>query len=101
MAADELAAEMQRRATACVNAAANQSYRLDYSPESIEIVEQMIEDLFVEPGAERPDESFQATIPPIVGAYVGEVFVRALDGHWGVHPEYGEGVQLGSGTWVF
>lgn len=76
---DALALEMQRRAAACVKAAEGESHRLDYSPDSITVVELMIEDLFVEPGARKPHESFVETIPPVVGAYVGDVFVRLTD----------------------
>ncbi len=32
---------------------------------------------------------------------MGEVFIRSIGGEWSVHPEYGEGVDLGDDRWVF
>ena len=71
-----IAGEMQRLATNFAEMGAEHSYRLDYSADSIDTVDRLIEDLFVDAPRQRPNPRFHRTMPPLVGAYVGEVFVR-------------------------
>jgi hypothetical protein len=99
----DIAGEMRRFATVFVETSARHGFDLDYSPESLTRVEELIDKLFADLRPWRrgkPAKRF-ANMAPVVGAYVGEVFVRQLGGQWARNEEFGEGVLLPSGMWTF
>src|SRR5262245_53079538 len=100
----ELAEEMQRRADAFVEVAAQHGYALDYAPASLEAVETIIDTLFADAKPWRrgkPAKRYVGTMGPVVGAYLGEVVVRDRGGEWRVlDARLGAGVLLPDGTWT-
>jgi hypothetical protein len=87
MASDgDLAARMRSHAEICVRNAANVDWRLDYTPETLPALEQLIDSLT--PWASASDETRDGMLA-VVGAYFGEVLVRTLDGGWVMEPTFG------------
>jgi len=72
--------EARHRAKLIVKSAAALGIELDYSPESLKEVDMLI-DKERETGIGLTSEMAHEMIS--IGAYVGEVFVRHLDGKWG------------------
>jgi hypothetical protein len=101
----DLAADMRRKADALVAAAAKSGDTLDYSLASLLVLDALLDRLFARRWpvgrAGRLDASkFGRMIEP-VGAYVGETLRHEGGGEWGVHDEFGPGLELPSGTWTF
>lgn len=87
-----------------VVAAREVGYELDYSDQSIRLLDDVIERLWVDPAAKygEPSQEHVHTAGPAVGAYVGEVLVRALNGTWQRRSEDGVvGVRGPNGEWAF
>jgi hypothetical protein len=102
---DALAADMRHKAEAIVAAATANREELDFSLESLVVLDAMLDRLFgrhwpAGRGGRLDVRRFGAMIEPI-GAYTGETLRRTLGGDWGVHEEHGPGLLLPSGTWTF
>ena len=83
---------------------------LDYSPESIAIVEDLAATLhkalpkgfFGKLFARGPSPAQLETMCKVLGGYVGEVIRRERGGEWSVNEELNAlGLQLGPETWAF
>lgn len=68
-----------------VEQASENGYDLDFSPQSIETLDELVADF--------PDENVEQAAAHL-GAYLGEVFVRTYDGMWTLHDEAGWVVEL-------
>lgn len=78
-------------------------WELDYSEPSLRTIEEMIERQFADWRPWRRGKAARKNTPiaSLVGAYVGEVMVRHLDGEWGWMPDFDvAAVRLPSGTWT-
>ena len=78
-------------------------WQLDYSERSVRTLEEMIERQFEDWRPWRGGKVAKKNLPiaSLVGAYLGEVMIRNLGGHWGWMPEFDVAtVQLPSGTWT-
>jgi hypothetical protein len=100
-----LAADMARKAEAIVAAAASNRDELDFTLESLVVLDAMLDRLFgrrwpVGRNGRLDAARFGAMIEPI-GAYVGETLRRTVGGEWGHNDEFGPGLLLPSGTWTF
>ncbi len=94
---NDLAESMDNAAGICVRNASKQGFSLDYSPESVEVLEDMITAFWGSEGPSR--ESFDGMVQ-IIGSYLGEVLIRNLGGVWGHNDQFGTvGIQHGSGWW--
>ena len=96
---------MARKAEAIVAAATANRDELDFTLESLVVLDAMLDRLFGRrwPAGRngRLDAArFGPMIEPI-GAYVGETLRRSIGGEWGHHDEFGPGLLLPSGTWTF
>lgn len=69
---------MQASALDAVAFAKEQQITLDGSIESIEIVQQLLDQLRCEP----LNDKHLFTLSYIFGAYIGEIFIRNYGGHW-------------------
>ena len=79
--------------------AAEMGFELDYSPESLSQVEQLITALPARKG--RPKKQYRE-LAGVTGAYLAEVILRNVSGEWGFETEWDAGgIRLPSGTWVF
>jgi Uncharacterised protein family (UPF0167) len=77
--------------------------QLDFSEQSLQTLEEMIEQQFGDWRPWRTGKVARKHLPvaSLVGAYVGEVMIRHLGGHWGWMPDFDvAAVQLPSGTWT-
>jgi hypothetical protein len=102
---DALTADMERKAEAIVAAAAANRDALDFSLESLVVLDAMLDRLFGRrwPAGRngRLDAGrFGPMIEPI-GAYVGETLRRSVGGEWGHHEEFGPGLLLSWDMWTF
>jgi hypothetical protein len=79
-----LAAKMNEMAEAFASVGREQGYTLDYTEESVELLDHLISDVFGDPADEsgRAHNSFYANMTPTIGAYLGSVMVRQLNGYW-------------------
>ena len=76
-------------------------WELDYSEQSVQTLEEMIEQQFEDWRLWRSGKVAKKNLPiaSLAGAYLGEVMIRHLGGHWGRLPEFDlAGVQLPSGS---
>jgi hypothetical protein len=102
-----LGREMRAKADAFAGVASTHGYELDYSWESLERLERLLDGLFATRnplGRMRGKLSIRRfhRMVPLVGAYVGEVMRGQLGGEWSVNDEFGEpGVLIGPETWIF
>ncbi len=88
--------EMVTRADLCVRVAAEAGYRLDFEPNSVSVLEQMVEDLWGTQGPERPD-----VVAAVIGSYLGEVVRRHIGGDWAWNAEYQTPGLVRGEKWVF
>jgi len=94
---------MRRLAEQFVDSMREFGWELDYSEQSVRTIEDMIERQFSDWRPWRRGKAAKKNEPiaSLVGAYVGEVMVRHLDGEWGWMPEFDvAAVRLPSGTWT-
>ena len=78
-------------------------WKLDYSEESVQTLEEMIEQQFGDWRPWRRGKVAAKNLPvaSLVGAYLGEVMIRHFGGHWGWMPDFDvAAVRLLSGTWT-
>jgi hypothetical protein len=100
-----LAADMHRKAEAMARAAAERGTTLDFTPESLADLDELLDRLF---GRRWPvgrngrlDARRFAPMVDGVAAYVGETLRRTAGGDWDLHGERGPGVRAASGEWAF
>lgn len=94
-AREKTAAEMQRQAEGCVEGVRQfWGERLDFSPQSLAVVERLIQTGF---GSE-PDEETIATAVQAFGAYAGEVARRTFGGVWHDEEMKGQPILLNVGN---
>lgn len=91
MAEQELADEIAQLANLAIDAARSSGVELDYSVQSVEHVEALLDDLWRigHPsiirrllGEKRRSEADTEYLASILGAYIGEVFRKELGGEW-------------------
>jgi hypothetical protein len=88
---DGPASMMRQAAETFVTAAvAGGATWLDYSPESVMRLDELIAELW----PPKPPKGTFESIIPAMGAYVGEVLVKQTGGHWIRDPKEGYGVEL-------
>ena len=99
--------EMRLQADALAGTASTHGYDLNYSWDSLETLERMLDALFSTRnplGRMRGKLSIRRFQPmvPVVGAYVGEVLRQRLGGEWRVNEELDEpGLRFDVETWIF
>ncbi len=94
---------MQRLADDFVRSMRDFDWELDYSEQSIRMLEEMIDRQFADWRPWRSGKVAKKNLPiaSLVGAYLGEVMIRHVGGHWGWMPDFDvAAVQLPSGTWT-
>jgi hypothetical protein len=94
---------MKRLADDFVRLMRDLDWELDYSEESIRTLEEMIDRQFEDWRPWRSGKVAKKNLPiaSLAGAYVGEVMIRHVGGHWGWMPDFDvAAVQLPSGTWT-
>lgn len=94
---------MKRLADEFVGSMRDLDWELDYSEESVQTLEAMIEGQFEDWRPWRSGKVAKKNLPvaSLVGAYLGELMIRHLGGHWGRMPDFDvAAVQLPSGTWT-
>jgi hypothetical protein len=94
---------MQRLADEFVRSMRDFEWELDYSEQSIRTLEEMIDRQFADWRPWRSGKVAKKNLPiaSLVGAYLGEVMIRHVGGHWGWMPDFDvAAVQLPSGTWT-
>ena len=95
--------DMQRLADDFVRSMRDFDWEFDYSEESIRMLEEMIDRPFADWRPWRSGKVAKKNLPiaSLVGAYLGEVMIRHVGGHWGWMPDFDvAAVQLPSGTWT-
>ena len=95
--------DMQRLADDFVRSMRDFEWELDYSEQSIRMLEEMIDRQFADWRPWRSGKVAKKNLPiaSLVGAYLGEVMIRHVGGHWGWMPDFDvAAVQLPSGTWT-
>ena len=103
MARPDPGPDMKRLADQFVASMRELGWELDFSERSVATLEMMVGKQF---GDWRPWRSGKAArknqpIASLVGAYLGEVMIRHIGGHWGWMPEFDvAAIQLPSGTWT-
>jgi hypothetical protein len=93
---------MKRMADGFVDQMRDFGWNLDYSEQSLHVLEQMIDQQFADWPPWRRGKAARKYLPiaSLVGAYVGEVMLRCLGG-WGWMPDFDvAAVQMASGTWT-
>ena len=103
MASPNPGPDMQRLADALVRSMRDFEWELDYSEQSIRMLEEMIDQQFADWRPWRSGKVAKKNLPiaSLVGAYLGEVMIRHVGGHWGWMPDFDvAAVQLPSGTWT-
>jgi len=93
--------DMQRLADDFVRSMRDFEWELDYSEQSIRMLEEMIDRQFADWRPWRSGKVAKKNLPiaSLVGAYLGEVMIRHVGGHWGWMPDFDvAAVQLPSGT---
>jgi hypothetical protein len=94
---------MRRLADQFVESMRELGWELDYSEESLQTIEDMIDRQFGDWRPWRRGKTAKKNTPiaSLVGAYVGEVMIRHVGGEWGWMPEYDvAAVKLPSGHWT-
>jgi len=94
---------MQHLADDFVRSMRDFDWELDYSEQSIRMLEEMIDRQFADWRPWRSGKVAKKNLPiaSLVGAYLGEVMIRHVGGHWGWMPDFDvAAVQLPSGTWT-
>jgi hypothetical protein len=94
---------MKRLAGEFVASMRGLGWELDFSERSVRTLEEMIEQQFEDWRPWRSGKVAKKNLPiaSLVGAYLGEVMIRNLGGHWGWMPEFDlAAIQLPSGTWT-
>jgi len=94
---------MKRLAAEFVDLMRELDWQLDYSEQSIQTLEAMIERQFADWRPWRIGKVAKKNLPvaSLVGAYLGEVMIRNVGGRWGWMPEFDvAAVQLPSGIWT-
>jgi hypothetical protein len=80
-----------------VQNAAKQGFSLDYSPQSVEVLDDMITAFW---GTDGPSDHAFDDMVKVIGSYLGEVMIRNLGGVWAHNDEFNTaGVQHGTGWW--
>ena len=95
--------DLQRLADDFVRSMRDFEWELDYSEQSIRMLEEMIDRQFADWRPWRSGKVAKKNLPiaSLVGAYLGEVMIRHVGGHWGWMPDFDvAAVQLPSGTWT-
>ena len=95
--------DMKRLAEDFVRSMRDVDWELDYSEESIRTLEEMIDHQFADWRPWRNGKAAKKNVPiaSLVGAYLGEVMIRHVGGHWGWMPDFEvAAVKLRSGTWT-
>jgi hypothetical protein len=95
--------DMKRLADEFVVSMRDFGWELDYSEQSLQTVEEMIERQFADWRPWRKGKAAKKNVPiaSLVGAYVGEVMIRHVGGEWGWMPDFDvAAVKLPSGTWT-
>jgi hypothetical protein len=103
MARTDPGPDMKRLADDFVRLMRDLDWELDYSEESIRTLEEMIDRQFEDWRPWRSGKVAKKNLPiaSLAGAYVGEVMIRHVGGHWGWMPDFDvAAVQLPSGTWT-
>jgi hypothetical protein len=94
---------MKRLAEQFVASVRDLGWDLDFSEQSVQTLEAMVEQQFRDwrPWRSGKVARKNAPIASLVGAYLGEVMIRHIGGHWGWMPEFDvAAIQLPSGTWT-
>jgi hypothetical protein len=94
---------MKRLADEFVGLMRDLDWELDYSEESVQTLEEMIDGQFEDWRPWRSGKVAKKNLPvaSLVGAYLGELMIRHLGGHWGWMPDFDvAAVKLPSGTWT-
>lgn len=94
---------MKRLADEFVGSMRHFDWELDFSEQSVQTLEEMIERQFEDWRPWRGGKVAKKNLPiaSLVGAYLGEVMIRHIGGHWGWMPEFDvAAVRLPSGTWT-
>jgi hypothetical protein len=94
--------DMRRLADEFVAAMGELGWSLDFSEQSLETLEEMIDNQFSDwrPWRRGKAAKKNVSIASLVGAYTGEVMVRHLGARWGWMPEFDvAAVRLPSGMW--
>jgi hypothetical protein len=103
MARPDPGPDMKRLADEFVGLMGEFDWQLDYSEQSVQTLEEMIERQFVDWRPWRSGKVAKKNLPvaSLVGAYLGEVMIRNIGSRWGWMPEFDvAAVQLPSGTWT-
>ena len=82
--------DMKRLAEEFVRSMRDFDWELDYSEESIRTLEEMIDHQFADWRPWRNGKAAKKNVPiaSLVGAYLGEVMMRHVGGHWGWMPDF-------------
>jgi hypothetical protein len=103
MARPDPGPDMTRLAEEFVASMRDLGWELDFSERSVRTLEEMVEGQFEDWRPWRSGKVAKKNLPiaSLVGAYLGEVMIRHIGGHWGWMPEFDvAAVQLPSGTWT-
>jgi hypothetical protein len=95
--------DMKRLAEQFVASMRDLGWDLDFSEQSVQTLEAMVEQQFEDWRPWRSGKVAKKNLPiaSLVGAYLGEVMIRHIGGHWGWMPEFDvAAIQLPSGTWT-
>jgi hypothetical protein len=95
--------DMKRIAEEFVREMRELDWELDYAEESVQMLEEMIERQFADWRPWRRGKAAKKNVPiaSLVGAYLGELIIRHIGGHWGWMPDFDvAAVQLPNGTWT-
>ena len=94
---------MKRLADEFVGLMRELDWQLDYSEQSVQTLEEMIDSQFGDWRPWRGGKVAKKNFPvaSLVGAYLGEVMIRHFGGRWAWMPDFDvAAVQLPSGTWT-
>ena len=103
MARPDPGSDMKRLADEFARSMRDLDWELDYSEQSVQTLEDMIDRQFTDWRPWRSGKVAKKNFPiaSLVGAYLGEVMIRHMDGRWGWMPEFDvAAVQLPSGNWT-
>ena len=103
MARPDPGPDMKRLADEFARSMRDLDWELDYSEQSVRTLEDMIDRQFTDWRPWRSGKVAKKNLPiaSLVGAYLGEVMIRHIGGHWGWMPDFDvSAVQLPSGTWT-
>ena len=103
MARPDPGPDMKRLADEFVGLMRELDWQLDYSEQSVQTLEEMIESQFADWRPWRGGKVAKKNFPvaSLVGAYLGELMIRNVGGRWGWMPEFDvAAVQLPSEIWT-